>query len=46
MLILALLLFGILVGGIAQLLLGTPMKEINWASPSSPACWARSSAAY
>ncbi|HNA99168.1 MAG TPA: GlsB/YeaQ/YmgE family stress response membrane protein [Marmoricola sp.] len=30
MLILALLLFGIFVGGIAQLLLGTPMKEINW----------------
>ena len=30
MLILALLVFGIFVGGIAQLILGTPMREINW----------------
>jgi len=30
MLILALIVFGIFVGGIAQLILGTPMREINW----------------
>jgi len=30
MLILALIVFGIFVGGVAQLILGTPMREINW----------------
>lgn len=30
MLIIALILFGMVAGGVAQMILGTPMREVNW----------------